>query len=137
MPREPRDPADPEEWLRRARSSLARAKASGSIPDTVLEDFCFDAQQAVEKAIKAVLVSRNAGFPKTHSIADLLSLIEATGLKVPPDILESASLTAYAVEARYPGVFEEVTEMDAAEAVRLAERVFLWAEALVAGEHGV
>jgi len=35
-------PDDPREWLNRARSNLARAKARS--PDVYLEDLCFDAQ---------------------------------------------------------------------------------------------
>ena len=47
-------PDDPREWLNRARSNLARAKAQ--IPDVYLEDLCFDAQQAAEKAIEDLLI---------------------------------------------------------------------------------
>ena len=40
-----RRPADdPVEWLNRARSNLARAKADIRIPHVYLEDLCFDAQ---------------------------------------------------------------------------------------------
>ena len=42
-------PDDPREWLNRARSNLARAKVS--VSGAYLEDLCFDAQQASEKAI--------------------------------------------------------------------------------------
>ena len=50
----PLPPNDPAEWLNRARSSLVRAKAR--LPGSYLEDHCFDAQQAAEKAIKAVFI---------------------------------------------------------------------------------
>jgi len=56
MPPERRDPTDPAEWLRRARSNLARAKADRNLADVLYEDLCFDAQQAAEKAIKGLLV---------------------------------------------------------------------------------
>jgi HEPN domain-containing protein len=68
------DADDASEWLRRARSNFARAAADPAHPDILLEDLCFDAQQAAEKAIKAVLVYRRIRFPRTHAIADLLSL---------------------------------------------------------------
>ena len=42
-------PDDPREWLNRARSNLALAK--NRIPGAYLEDLCFEAQQAAEKAI--------------------------------------------------------------------------------------
>jgi HEPN domain-containing protein len=50
-------PDDPREWLNRARSNLIRAKSK--LPGVYLEDLCFDAQQAAEKAIKAIVIQRN------------------------------------------------------------------------------
>ena len=131
MPPKRRDPTDPSEWLRRARSNLARAKADRNLPEVLLEDLCFDAQQAAEKAIKAVLVWRKAAFPKTHAIMDLLTLLHESGYAVPEEIRQCGVLTEYAVESRYPGVFEEVVRTDYTEAVELAERAVRWAEAVI------
>lgn len=58
-------PDDPREWLNRARSNLAMAR--NRVPDAYLEDLCFEAQQAAEKAIKAVMISRDIDFPYVHS----------------------------------------------------------------------
>jgi HEPN domain-containing protein len=55
MPPERRPPDDPIEWLNRAKSNPARATADINLPGVYLEDLCFDAQQAAEKAIKALL----------------------------------------------------------------------------------
>ncbi len=131
MPPEYRDPTDPAEWLRRARSNLARARADRGLPDVLYEDLCFDAQQAVEKCLKALLVSRKVPFPKTHAIADLLTLVQQSGIDVPEGIREAGELTEYAVEARYPGLFEDVTHADYVRALNLAERVLKWVERLV------
>jgi HEPN domain-containing protein len=98
-----RGPVNPHEWLRRARSNMARAKADRAIPEVVLEDLCFDAQQAAEKAIKAILVAVQRSFPKTHSIGELLDLVEASGVRVPVELGDARALTEYAVAARYPG----------------------------------
>lgn len=80
---------NPGEWLRRARSNLARARQTPPTSEIMLEDLCFDAQQAAEKAIKAVLVARAVDFPKTHSIADLLTLLQQSGVEVPPNVREA------------------------------------------------
>ncbi len=40
-------------WLQRAKSNMARAKAGRVSPDILYEDLCYDAQQAVEKALKS------------------------------------------------------------------------------------
>lgn len=53
-------PDDPREWLNRAQSNVLRARMR--MPGVYLEDLCFDAQQAAEKAIKAVLIARSIPF---------------------------------------------------------------------------
>jgi len=128
-----RDAGDPKEWLRHARSNLSRCRGDRRLPDVLFEDLCFDAQQAAEKAIKAVLVLRGRRFPKTHDLAELLDLVATTGLEQPPEVVEAKRLTPYAVAGRYPGVSEDVSEEDYREALGIAERVFAWAERLVAG----
>jgi HEPN domain-containing protein len=131
-----RDPSDAEEWLRRARSNLARAHADVGLPDVLFEDLCFDASQAAEKAVKAILVHRVASFPKTHSLSELLTLAASAGVDLPIDILDASRLTHYAVTTRYPGLAEEVTREEYVEALRLAVRVVHWAEGLIGGTRG-
>lgn len=135
MPPEYRDPTNPMEWLRRARSNLARARADRDLAGVLYEDLCFDAQQAAEKAIKAILVERQIPFPKTHDIVGLLTLLQESGVGMPEEIKRSGILTEYAVDTRYPGLSEDVTEDEYLEAVELAERVFRWAETLVSHSH--
>jgi HEPN domain-containing protein len=132
MPPELRDPTDPREWLRRSRSNLARARAGLPTPEVLYEDLAFDAQQAAEKAIKAVLLSKAVAFPKTHALVELFDLVEASGVAVPAGVREAGRLTVYAVETRYPGT-EDVTEEEYLEALELAERVVAWAEAAIGG----
>ncbi len=135
MPPEYRDPTDPMEWLRRARSNLARAKADRHLAGVLYEDLCFDAQQTAEKAVKAILVERQIPFPKTHDIVDLLTLLKEGGVDIPEEVRQAGILTEYAVDTRYPGLSEDVTEQEYLEAVELAERVIRWAETLVSRSH--
>jgi HEPN domain-containing protein len=122
-PRKP--PEDPQEWLNRARSNLIRA---GMLSEGVyLEDLCFDAQQAAEKAIKAVLVHRNVWFPYIHDLARLITLLEQSGQSVPTEVKQAAALTRYAVTTRYPGVIEPVTQEEYEKAIAIAENVVQWA----------
>jgi hypothetical protein len=51
MPSRLRDASSPEEWLRHARSNLARCRAGRGLPEVLLEDLCFDAQQAAEMTL--------------------------------------------------------------------------------------
>ena len=112
--------------MNRARSNLVRAK--NRIPGAYLEDLCFDAQQAAEKAIKAVMIARETEFPYVHDLGSLLSLLEETGEPVPEAIRTTVSLTTYATTTRYPNVGEPVSEREYREAITLADAVVRWAE---------
>ena len=78
----PSNPSTAKAWLRRARGNLVRAKLYGGVEGTFYEDSCFDAQQAAEKAIKALLVHLLIPFQKTHSIVELLTEVEEAGVTV-------------------------------------------------------
>jgi HEPN domain-containing protein len=89
-------PNDPQEWLNRAKSNLLRSQAQ--IEGVYLEDLCFDAQQAAEKAIKSILIYRKGRFPYIHDLGQLLVLVEESGVEIPNSILEAA---AYSVRSCY------------------------------------
>ena len=119
-------PDDPREWINRARSNLAIAK--NRIPGAYLEDLCFEAQQAAEKAIKALLIAAGIEFPYVHDLDRLLTLIKSAGQQVPDEIHRAEELTRYATTARYPGIERPLTEQHYQEAVAIAEAVVRWAE---------
>jgi len=114
------------EWLRRARSNLERARVGQISEEIVYEDLCFDCQQSAEKALKALLISLDKEFPWTHSIARLLELVSKAGIEIPAEVERVIDLTDYAVEARYPGEREPISEEEYEEALKLAEVVFDW-----------
>jgi HEPN domain-containing protein len=128
MPPERRPPDDPREWLNRARSNLVQAQAI--LPGVYLEDLCFNAQQAAEKAIKAVLIARGVDFPLIHDLARLLTLLDQ---EIPPDIAAAARLTRFAAVTRYPGVAEPVTIEEHQRAVAIAAAVVQWADGCIGG----
>jgi HEPN domain-containing protein len=132
MPGSLRDPDDPREWLRRALGSLAHARDPRTSAGVLYEDLCFDAQQAAEKAIKALLISRSVDFPRTHSILHLLDLAERAGVSLPEEIRAADALTRYAWQGRYPAGAEDVSRETYLEVLQLAESVVRWAEALIA-----
>jgi HEPN domain-containing protein len=121
-------------WLKRAKSNLQIAKAGKVFEDILYEDLCFDCEQAVEKALKALLVSIDVSFPRTHSIGHLIELIEEQNIQVPDEIMDSISLTAYAVSTRYPGDFEPVDEQEYQETLETAEKVFNWVRRIIEDE---
>ena len=80
-----------QRWIQYAKSDLDLARIDA--PKTVLpETLCFHAQQAVEKEIS-----------------------------IPAPLQDAVILTDYAVETRYPGIYEPVTDAEYEEAIHLAE----------------
>jgi HEPN domain-containing protein len=57
-----------------------------------------------------------------------LETLQRAGHAVPEDLWEADDLTRYAVETRYPGIGQPVTEDDYRKALALAERVLTWAQ---------
>jgi HEPN domain-containing protein len=125
MPPDHGRPGDPRAWLRHASSDLALARVAPPV-DVMLESLCYHAQQAAEKALKAVLLLHAIPAPRTHSIRTLLDSLPSE-VVVPQDVERAAALTAYAIAARYPGDLEPIEEDEYREAVRLAAAVVAWA----------
>lgn len=132
MPPKRLSPDDPREWLQRAKSSLIQAQTEQS--GVYLEDLCFNAQQAAEKALKALLIHRDIRFPYIHDLNHLMELLAQTGIEIPGQVLAAGSLSDYAVEVRYPGIAEPVTREEYLEAVNLAQIVVIWVENQIKGE---
>ena len=89
-------------------------------------------QQAVEKALKALLVSRGVQVPRTHAISALMTMLAELGFDMPVDLEEASALTDYAVAARYPGPAEPVMADDHEKAVAIATAVVAWVSRIVA-----
>ena len=126
MPPEQPAAGSAADWLRRAKSDLTLAGVKRP-PLVMLEDLCFHAQQAAEKALKALLVSGGADVPRTHNIRTLLDIV-AVKCSIPNRIQHASILTEYAVSGRYPGEIEPITEEDYTEALSLATSVVQWVE---------
>lgn len=60
----------------------------------------FHAQQAVEKALKAVMAAHGISFPKTHNLKELHDLLLEHGHTSPLTIDQLNELTPYAVTSR-------------------------------------
>jgi HEPN domain-containing protein len=121
--------ADAQEWVAHAGADLHYARL-GQKDAAALENLvAFHAQQAVEKALKAVLVSRGIDFPKTHDLAQLREFIQGAGVAWPADLDKVVAFTPFATHGRYPGFDEVITRADVDEAIVLAEEVLKWAKA--------
>ncbi len=121
------------EWLHRARSSLLQARLGRSEPGILIEDLCYHAQQAVEKALKAVCIHIGIDVPKVHDIGFLIDLLAANSMHLPEELNIARTLTVYAVTTRYPGDYPPVSEADYASAIETAENVVRWASREIEG----
>ena len=125
MPAELTGAGSPQDWLRHARSDLALCR----VPKTkaiLRQHLCFHAQQAAEKALKAVLVANGVDFPKTHDLAFLMQALPSS-VALPPPLVDLPTLNRFAVEQRYPGESPSVTRKHCNAATRLAEEAVTWA----------
>jgi HEPN domain-containing protein len=126
-PRDALPAGSPQEWIGHARSDLALARLGRDADDVLPAQVCFHAQQAAEKALKAVLVHRGVDFPRTHDLEALIEIASNAGMALPEWVDEVSGLTPYAVETRYPGRPEGLGEGDMDQALDLAARVIAWA----------
>jgi HEPN domain-containing protein len=114
-----------ESWLDRAKSSYDLSK--NSIYGVFYEDLCYQAQQAVEKALKGLLIYYGIEPEFTHNIGIILKKLEKQ-VEIPENIKESTDLTKYAVQTRYPGEYDELTKEDYEKSVSIAKNCIEWVE---------
>jgi HEPN domain-containing protein len=113
--------------LRRANGDLQACRVltkDADIDDNIVG---FHAQQAVEKAMKVVLVLADADLPLTHDLKFLLRQLREIGAEPPEDISQTSWLTPWAAELRY----DEPIALDRAAALRAAESATDWAGSLL------
>jgi HEPN domain-containing protein len=114
---------DPLAWLATAHEDLLAIDnnlASSRIPWGVVG---FHAQQAAEKTLKALLVSRGRKVPFIHDLGLLLRQCIATGAALKHFEDDCDLLTPYAVANRYPDVGPDPTEAESRMAVAAARRI--------------
>lgn len=129
MPHKSRALETAAEWLRRAEGNMVRAKQPKPA-NAFWEDYCFDAQQAADKALKGLCIARGIRFPFSHDLAELLAALDRGGVVIPDGMTDVAFLSDYATQTRYPGWGAPVTEQEYLEAVKAAQQVMTWAKKL-------
>ncbi|MDP2843794.1 MAG: HEPN domain-containing protein [Acetobacterium sp.] len=150
--------SESKKWLARAKSNLSIAQIGKISEDLMYEDLGNNCHAAVEKALKALLVyhhiepnykpphGRNG-----HSLEVLIKKIEELNVIVPDDIKNAsstpffyggwsfpwsfpwkigstASLMDYAVDRRYPGKYEPLTENGYKDILVRAGKIVEWVE---------
>lgn len=116
---------DPRAWVEKAEEDFVLARSAMRRKKPIITGACFHAQQCAEKYMKALLISKQAGFPMTHDLLLLNNLCSNAGvfLEIDPKLLNT--LSDFAVRTRYPG--EEPKLKDAKEALEIAKLVRVFA----------
>ena len=114
--------------LRKGESDLAAARVLAADPDPHDEAIGFHAQQAVEKAVKAVLAFSQVETPRTHDLTFLVELLGENDIEAPTVLVESEWLSPWAVTTRYDDL-DEMLDRDAA--IEAASDAIEWAQALL------
>ena len=108
------------EWVTRAEEDLDMARREIAFAGRRNVNMAgFLLQQAVEKLMKALLLSRGIEPPKIHDLDMLDELLGSTGLGPSAGIEDLSLLTAAAVQSRYPGA--ALSDQQLADLLRIAE----------------
>jgi HEPN domain-containing protein len=105
--------AETRGWVAKARGDLEAARRLLEGEEPLSSEAAFHAQQAAEKSFKAFLTFHNIDFEKTHNLDDLgqkCIVIDRTLAQVSNNV---GPISGYAVEARYPGGWDQPDEDDA------------------------
>jgi len=100
----PEELKEAERLLRAARSDLSATRVLMADASQANGVIGFHAQQAVEKAIKAVLVAGGVEITYTHDLGLLLDTLTEHALAAPELVQGADWLTPWAVAARYGAV---------------------------------
>ena len=92
-----------QQWLDFAKTDLQSCE-NNKIDDFVTNIVAFHAQQAVEKALKALLSEKEIPVPRIHNLIRLHSFSEQFLIE-PIDFAELDALDSVYTSSRYPGDF--------------------------------
>jgi HEPN domain-containing protein len=118
------NPDDARQWLAKADSDLLNIENNLRARRIPWDTVCFHAQQAAEKALKAVLVAHGRPVARTHDVVVLLA--ECGDIDKSLAILEPDCrvLNAFAVMVRYPDALAGPTTEEGRCAAPAPRRVY-------------
>lgn len=87
--------------LQKAREDLSAAQVLVATEDQADHVIGFHLQQAIEKALKAILAEQAIEIPRTHDLGYLIELLGNLEIEIPPAVASSDWLTPWGVLFRY------------------------------------
>jgi HEPN domain-containing protein len=120
-------------WLEKARGDLAAARRCSEALDVPGWVIGFHCQQAVEKALKGLLILLGCEAPRTHDVARLADLILGAGGRCPVADESLEAVAPFAVDDRYPLLSApEVARSEVMDLVSVAAAATTFLEAEIA-----
>jgi HEPN domain-containing protein len=99
-----------EIFITKAKQDLTLVEKNIDDNEVAPEIIFFHLQQAVEKALKALLDFSKVTFKKTHDLYELAEMAKENGIAVPDFVDKLCELTPYAVEARYALMHDDLED---------------------------
>jgi HEPN domain-containing protein len=115
--------------LAAAESDELMAKSVLPVPGVTDAGLGMLCQQAVEKAIKAVLSAKGTEFPFTHDLERLRGFAKKSGIELPTTLDGIEALTPFARDERYGS--ETPLGLDRDQALKWAAEAIAWARGIV------
>ncbi|MFP3189109.1 MAG: HEPN domain-containing protein [Sulfolobaceae archaeon] len=121
-----------KEWIEQALEDLDTAKVL--LNNGKYYASAFYSQQAVEKSLKSIMIYLGKDPGKTHSLIELIEMIEKEGVTVPTKIKENLMvLSPHFIISRYPdaanGVpFKQYSKSISEDLYNRAKEVVRWVE---------
>jgi HEPN domain-containing protein len=129
-------PSRAQDWLKQAKRDFSHAEAD--LKSGYYEWSCFSAQQAAEKAVKAICQLQN-GEAWGHSITGILKKLVERFPEFDPLIKNAMNLDKLYIPSRYPNGFDSgtpedyFTEEDARKAIEDARIIIAFCESRFSG----
>jgi HEPN domain-containing protein len=112
------------QWLSRAERDLTAARKLVSGEEPLFAEALFHCQQAIEKALKGFLAYHDVEIEKTHALGPLAREAAQYDPRFEGWGARASRMTSYAVESRYPGDADELTDADFESGIEVALGIY-------------
>ncbi len=112
------------DWMRYAQDDLiASEHFYKTMEFPIYRVVCFNAQQSVEKYLKAYQLFHDIEIIKTHNLSTLILSLKDFDTQIINFENKCNLLNGYAVQYKYPDDFEDLTNDDAIESIEIAKKI--------------